>query len=356
VITLSERDVEAIVLGGGFFGGGGGGEVSEGLRVGRLVLELGDLRIVGLDEVPGDCYIATASLVGAPAMGGYVKPYHMLRSTELFVEALGRELCGLISSEVGGLTVTNGWVQAALLGIPIVDAPADGRAHPTGVMGSMGLHRLRDYVSIQAAVGGRKEAGNYVEIVARGSLQALDRIVREASVRAGGMVAVTRNPVTRDYLRENAAVGALSLTLRVGYAMLERRGDAVEMSSKVAELLGGRVVDVGVVEDVRLESRGGYDVGDVVIRGRTSTYRVVFWNEYMSLEDRGGNLLALFPDLIVTVSTRTSTPVTSATIRRGDEVVLVTVPRDRVLLGSGVKDPEVLKQVSEVVGMVPRRW
>jgi DUF917 family protein len=180
----------------------------------------------------------------------------MLRSTELFVEALGRELCGLISSEVGGLTVTNGWVQAALLGIPIVDAPADGRAHPTGVMGSMGLHRLRDYVSIQAAVGGRKEAGNYVEIVARGSLQALDRIVREASVRAGGMVAVTRNPVTRDYLRENAAVGALSLALRVGYAMLERRGDAVEMSSKVAELLGGRVVDVGVVEDVRLESRG----------------------------------------------------------------------------------------------------
>jgi DUF917 family protein len=52
VITLSERDVEAIVLGGGFFGGGGGGEVSEGLRIGRLVLELGDLRIVGLDEVP----------------------------------------------------------------------------------------------------------------------------------------------------------------------------------------------------------------------------------------------------------------------------------------------------------------
>ena len=53
MITLSERDVEAIVLGGGFFGGGGGGEVSVGLRVGRLVLELGDLRIVGLDEVPG---------------------------------------------------------------------------------------------------------------------------------------------------------------------------------------------------------------------------------------------------------------------------------------------------------------
>ena len=356
MLALSKRDVEAIVLGGGFFGGGGGGEVSEGLRVGKLVLSLGDLRIASLDEVPEGCYIATASLVGAPAMGGYVKPYHMLRSTELFVEALGRELCGLIPSELGGLTVTNGWVQAALLGVPIVDAPADGRAHPTGVMGSMGLHKLRDYVSIQAAVGGSREAGNYVELVARGSLQALDRIVREASVRAGGMVAVTRNPVTRDYLRGNAAVGALSLALRVGYAMLENKENAVEMCEKVVELLGGRVVDVGTVEDVKLESRGGYDVGDVVIRGRENAYRVVFWNEYMSLEDRGGNVLAVFPDLIVTVDLRTSTPVTSAAIRRGEEVVLVTVPRDRILLGSGVRDPDVLKQVSEVVGMVPRRW
>jgi len=138
--------------------------------------------------------------------------------------------------------------------------------------------------------------------------------------------------------------------------MLENRGDAVEMCEKVVELLGGRVVDVGTVEDVKLESRGGYDVGDVVIRGRENAYRVVFWNEYMSLEDRAGKVLAVFPDLIVTVDLRTSTPVTSAAIRRGEEVVLVTVPRDRILLGSGVRDPDVLKQVSEVVGMVPRRW
>jgi len=138
--------------------------------------------------------------------------------------------------------------------------------------------------------------------------------------------------------------------------MLENRGDAVEMCEKVVELLGGRVVDVGTVEDVKLESRGGYDVGDVVIRGRSNVYRVVFWNEYMSLEDRAGNVLAVFPDLIVTVDLRTSTPVTSAATRRGMEVVLVTVPRDRILLGSGVRDPDVLKQVSEVVGMVPRRW
>lgn len=356
MIKLSEKDIEAIILGGGFFGGGGGGEVAEGLKMTQLVLNLGDLYIASIDEVPEKCYIATASLVGAPSMRGYVKPYHMIRSTQLFINSLGEELCGLISSEVGGLTVTNGWVQAALLGIPVIDAPADGRAHPTGVMGSMGLHKLRDYVSLQAAVGGSKESGTYVELVVRGSLQAVDRIVREASVRAGGMVAVTRNPVTREYVKQNAAVGALTLALKVGQIMVERRGDPIEMSEAVAKFLGGRVVDVGIVEDVRLESRGGYDIGDIVIRGKSNTYRIVFWNEYMMLENRSRNTLALFPDLITTINAKTGTPVTSAEVRKGDELVIVAVPRDRILLGSGVKDPDALKQVQEVISMLPPRW
>jgi len=41
---------------------------------------------------------------------------------------------------------------------------------------------------------------------------------------------------------------------------------------------------------------------------------------------------------------------TSAEVKEGDKVVIATVPKDLLLLGSGVKDPEVLKQVEEVVG------
>jgi DUF917 family protein len=356
MIKLSEKDVEAIILGGAFFGGGGGGEVAEGLKIARLALDLGDLYISSIDDVPDNCYIATASLVGAPSMRGYVKPYHMVKSTQLFIDALGEKLCGLISSEVGGLTVTNGWVQAALLNIPVIDAPADGRAHPTGVMGSMGLHKLRDYISLQTAVGGSKEAGTYVELVVRGNLQVVDKVVREASARAGGIVAVTRNPVTREYIKQNAAVGALTLTLKTGQIMIEKKSDPIEMSEAVAKFLGGRIVDIGVVEDVRLESRGGYDVGDIIIRGRNSMYRSVFWNEYMMLEDRNRNVLALFPDLITTINTKTGIPVTSAEVKKGDELIIVTVLKDRILLGSGVKDPDVLKQVQEVIGMLTSRW
>ena len=356
MIKLSEKDVEAIILGGGFFGGGGGGEVAEGLKTAQLVLSLGDLYIASIDEVPERCYIVTASLVGAPSMRGCVKPYHMIRSAQLFMNSLDEKLCGLISSEVGGLTVTNGWVQATMLGIPVIDAPADGRAHPTGVMGSMGLHKLRDYVSLQTAVGGNKEAGTYVELVVRGSLQTVDRIVREASVRGGGMVAVARNSVTKEYIKQNAAVGALTLTLKVGQIMLEKKSSPIEMSEAAAKFLGGSVVDVGIVEDVRLESKGGYDVGDIVIRGMNNIYRIIFWNEYMLLEDGNRNVLALFPDLITTVNAKTGIPITSAEVRKGDELITVAVPKDRIPLGRGVKDPDALKQVQEVIGKLTPRW
>lgn len=351
-IKVDEKLAEAAVLGGSFFGGGGGGDLRTGLLSAKLAVELGDLYIVSVDEVPEGSHVVTASLVGAPAAKErYVKPSHMVRSAELLRDYGGVCLGGFISSENGGASTANGWVPAAALGIPVVDAPADGRAHPTGVMGSMGLHKVRDYVSVQAAVGGNREAGTYVEVVARGSLARVDRLIREASVQAGGMVAVTRNPVSPSYLRENAAVGALSKAIEVGRIMQRRYGDAEGVAHEVIKYLGGgSIVDRGIVDDVSLETRGGYDVGRVLVRGVVKSYVITFWNEYMTLEDSEGSRLATFPDLIVTLSASTSLPLTSAEIKVGDEVIVVVTPKELIPLGAGVKDPEILKQVEDVVG------
>ncbi|MCX8184558.1 MAG: DUF917 family protein [Sulfolobales archaeon] len=351
-IKIDEKVAEAAILGGSFFGGGGGGDIKTGLMTAKLAVELGDLYIVDLDELPSESLVVTASLVGAPAAKEkYVKPTHMVRSAELLRDRAKVCISGFISSENGGASTANGWIPAAVLNIPVVDAPADGRAHPTGVMGSMGLHRVKDYLSIQAAVGGSREAGTYVELVAAGSLARVDRLVREASVQAGGMVAVTRNPVNPEYLKENAAVGGLSKAMEVGKIMQKHYGDAEAIAFSVIEYLGGgQVVDKGTVESVFLETRGGYDIGRIVIRGESKYFEVLFWNEYMTLEEIGGARLATFPDLIVTLNTETSLPLTSAEIKIGDKVVLMMVPKDLVPLGAGVKDPEIIKQVEVVVG------
>lgn len=43
---------------------------------------------------------------------------------------------------------------SAMAGIPVVDAPCNGRAHPLALIGSLGLHRFPKHRTWTAAVGG----------------------------------------------------------------------------------------------------------------------------------------------------------------------------------------------------------
>jgi DUF917 family protein len=87
----------------------------------------------------------------------------------------GREkkLAGIIPNENGAGFGVNGWIQAAALNLPMVDAPANGRAHPTGLMGAMGLHRQINYHSIQSAVGGNPDLDLYLEMTCQGIVKQL---------------------------------------------------------------------------------------------------------------------------------------------------------------------------------------
>ncbi|ALM74056.1 DUF917 domain-containing protein [Thermococcus barophilus] len=350
-IKVDENIAELAVLGGAFFGGGGGGDLKLGMEHAKLAVKLGDVVIVDVDSVPRDELIVTASMVGAPAAKEkYLTPSHMIKSTELMINVGKVEIGGIISSENGGYSTINGWIQAAVLGIPIVDAPADGRAHPTGVMGSMGLHKLPDYISIQTAVGGNKEKGRYVEVFVKGSLERTAKIIREAAVQAGGLVAVTRNPVSPEYVKRNAAVGAISKAIEVGRIIQKYMTEPREMIHRLADYLGGRVIDFGKVKEVKLETKGGFDIGSLFISTNSGRkYEIQFWNEYMVLK-KNDKKLGMFPDLIVTIDLKRGLPLTSAEIKNGDDVGILVVPKEKLILGAGVKDPNVLKIVEQVVG------
>ena len=148
------------VIGGSFYGGGGGGAPAKGMEAGEAALLVGDVILVDIDDVPDDAVLLTMSAVGAPAAkDAYVKPYHYLKAVELLMERYDGKLYGFITNECGGAATVNGWIQAAAFGLPVVDAPCNGRAHPTGVMGSMGLHSVPGYVSLQpTGVGGDPSA------------------------------------------------------------------------------------------------------------------------------------------------------------------------------------------------------
>lgn len=346
MIAVDREAVQAAAYGGALLGGGGGGSISEGLQLGQLAIEVGRPRLVDLDELDDEAILVTVSAVGAPsARDQYLEPIHYVQALQLLIEHLDEPVAGLITNENGGLATLNGWFQSALTGIPVVDAPCNGRAHPTGAMGSMGLDEVHDYVSRQAAVGGDPSAHRHVRLYTEGSLDSAARLVRQTAVEAGGLVAVARNPVTVAYAREKAAPGALRQAIEIGRALLAAE-NPLDAAQAACDLLGGEVVCQASVQRITLQTKGGFDVGQIDLRGG---YELTFWNEYMSLE-RQGQRLATFPDLIATLSTDEIRPLTSAEIRDGQEVFLIQVPTEKLRLGAGMRRPELFQIAEEAVG------
>ena len=341
-MDIARRDVEAAVIGGAILGGGGGGWIEEGTALGRLAIEKGFSEILSIDDIPETATLLTVSAVGAPSAGAsLLRPEYYVRAVELFMEKSAIKVGGLISSEIGALGVVNGWLQSAALHIPAIDAPCNGRAHPLGLMGSMGLAQKSDYISSQTAVGGSLERGNRVESFFAGPLSEVSKEVRESAVRAGGMVAVARNPVPCSYVKENGAPGAVRMALDLGQRFLEK--------TDIVSFLGGKLIGKGIVEKSELKMEAGLDIGKVDLRAGAGIYELTFWNEYMTLE-RAGKRIATFPDLIMTFDAQTSRPLTSAELKEGHEVSVIVVPAQKLILGAGVKDPGLLRIVEKTIG------
>lgn len=344
---LSQEDVNAAVAGGSVFAAGGGGWVDHGYLVGKTAASYGEPKLVQLDELPEDATIVTVTAIGAPAARDWkMRPRDYVRALQLVMEELDEPVVGTITAQNGSSTTLNGWVQSATLGTLVVDAAGDIRAHPTGKMGSMGLAGEPEYETVMAVAGGDTEAGRYLEVVVHGPVARVSNIMRTAAVESGGFIAAARNPLPISYLREHAAVGAISRALSLGEAMLaaeQNGGDAV--IEAITENLEGRIVACGTVSALKLETRGGFDIGEC----RVNEAEISFVNEYLTVES-SGERIATFPDVITTLSADTGYPVSVAQLREGIEVCVLAVDKEMLPLASGVKDPSVYPEVEEMIG------
>lgn len=323
------------VYGGVLLGGGGGGDLQEGLRILDLALSFkSEIPLLPLSEIHDGAILLTASLVGSPASPDkYVAPDHYRRVYELFQERQSTTIGGIITNEMGAQSSTNGWVLSAMTGLPLIDAPCNGRAHPTGIMGSLGLAEEENYLSVQTAIGGR--GPRELEIYARGSLESASALIRNAATRAGGFVTVLRNPVSADYVKRHAALGALGYSIRIGQTLYRELGDVSAVIEALAAF-GIQFLCQGVVSEKTLKIDGGFDIGTLVIES-SPPVEVTFWNEYMTA-DRGKRRLATFPDLIAVLDSESGLPLTSAAVTKNKKVVLVKLSRENLLLGSSMSN------------------
>ncbi|MGE5560348.1 MAG: DUF917 family protein [Chloroflexota bacterium] len=347
-LRINRAAAEAIVFGGAVLGGGGGGWLEHGLEMARDAIAAEFDTVLDIEDF-ADGLLATASMVGSPAAPErHLEAEDFARSVNLLDSLLdGQRVRGLIASECGAVACINGWYQAARLGLHAVDAPCDGRAHPSAQMGSLGLHLDPAFVSRQSAAGGLRSAGRYVELAVSASLDRASALVRQSAVQAGGLVAVARNPVPAAVVRSGGALGAIRQALAVGQALLA--GAPNTAAARVAESLGGRVVARGAVSEVQLDSRGGFDLGLVRLAAGGQALEVSFYNEYMTL-DGDGERLATFPHLIMLIDPKRARPIISAEVTVGLTVDVIAVPRDRLILGAGLRDEQLMIETGKIIG------
>jgi uncharacterized protein len=344
---LDRQAVEAAVAGGSVLAAGGGGWVEHGYLVGRTAVSYGTPRLATLDEVAGDATIVTVSAIGAPAARDWeMRPSDYVRALRLLSEALEQPVVGTITAQNGSSTTCNGWIQSAVLGTLVIDAAGDGRAHPTGKMGSLGLAADPDYRTVQAAAGGNRSQDRYLEVVTRGTVRHTANVLRTAAVASGGFIAAARNPLPAAYVREHGAVGAISFALRLGEAILAAGPKGPEaVADAITSILGGRILGRGTVRNKHLRTEGGFDIGALEV----AELELGFVNEYMTAEATGERL-ATFPDVITTLSAVDGRPVSIADIRDGDEVAVLAVDKTQVPLGAGVREPSVYPEVEDLLG------
>jgi DUF917 family protein len=313
---------------------------------------------VSIDELDDDDWVATAAAIGAPASttAWEMQGKDYVRAVQLLQDALGEPLKGLIIGQNGKSSTMNAWLPSALLGTKVVDAVGDMRAHPTGDMGSIGLAGSPEPM-IQTAAGGNRAENRYIELTVRGATAKVSPILRTAGDMSGGFIASCRNPVRASYVRDNAALGGISLALRLGEAILaaEPKG-ATAVIDAICKDTGGSILGSGKITAKNVVyTPEAFDIGTLTIGEGDRAITLHVMNEYMAIVDANGKRLATFPDIIATLSDEAE-PMSVGHLEVGMNVHLFHVPKTIIPLASSVKDPAVYPSVERAMGIEIARY
>jgi DUF917 family protein len=350
---LMADDIEAGLVGGLFLSAGGSGRnaVEKNRGLGRMALDYGGVRLVGLDELDPDATVITATAVGAPGFANWaIRPRDAINAARRLVSQLDKPPAGVICGHVPGF---NAWLVAAALGLDYVDAASNGRGHPTVKMGGMGLASRLDMSITQVASSGSKAENSEFAVSVEGDIVRTSNVMRQAAVANGGLIYAARGPLTAGFIQENGAAGAITFQLELGRAMLAANG--TDRVRATVDFLGGELLVDGEVTQNTVTYGGGFDLGQMVVRGEKGEAVLGVYNEFMTA-DIGGKRIATFPDMIGILDPATGDVVSISESKPGNRVAVIIAHRSRFPVGKGALDPAVFPEVEKAMGVDMRSY
>lgn len=371
-MIIDKEYAERLSHGSQILGFGGGGSAEEGLLMCEAAFEIAEknghsIELISIEELaarhPKGGKIVTISGVGSPAADtAYTPSDYYPRLMELLEKEGYRDIIGFISCEIGASSSFEPFLPAAMLGVPVIDAPCDGRAHPLGLMGALTLEK-RGFSVLQVCVGGRKgsegtraedkNAGQYVELSVRGSVESASALVRNAASAAGGAVSVARNPADLSWIEDNGAKGAYAQAEEIGTLWKQLIAQDVSLKKAaltLADCLHGKMLGIGVLKQYSCITENVLDHGEIQIRSADAqTFTLTFFNEYMTLEEDSARRYT-FPDGIVIIGEDLkiySSAVLSA--MKGSTFAVVATNHDNLIIPPALRNRSHYLTVEEVI-------
>ncbi|MGH9336732.1 MAG: DUF917 domain-containing protein, partial [Vicinamibacteria bacterium] len=222
------------------------------------------------------------------------------------------------------------FLAAAVLGRPVVDADAMGRAFPEAQMTSFAIGGLRPYPLTLADI-----RDNDVIIARAASWKWMERLSRKACTEVGSVAATCKAPRTGREVKEWGILYTTTKAIRLGNVVRDarrRHGDPVDA---LLEAEGGKALFRGKVKDVQRRTTEGFLRGYAEVEGldsdRGTVFRLEFQNEF-AIGARDGEVVVTVPDIISVLDSLSGEAVGTETLRYGQRVTVVVLPAPPLLL------------------------
>jgi DUF917 family protein len=342
-LTLTPDDIHPLLEGLAIMGTGGGGNPSWG----RMILEQ-DVRmgrtwnVISPEDVPDDATVVSGGIMGSvktlEAIGfdnvlqEWETSFPLLDVTRVMAGLLKRPIDAIVPFEAGGLNTPVIMSLGARAGIPVIDGDALGRSAPETNMTSFIGHGIN--IPPMPLID---HYGNVVIVQEADAPTYPDEIGRFVVSKGGGMGANNHYPMTGAQLKRAVIPHSISQALELGRSVWAARQQGSDPVDAIAGRLGSRYQFRGTVTSLREEEHLGFYFTTVTLDGQGRQAELVIKNETMLLREQG-EVVCMFPDMVVMLEPGTGRGVMSIELHTGLELVLLARPCHPRLQAAALSD------------------
>ncbi len=326
---LEPDELDSLATGAWILGSGGGGSPYDGLLNLRLLYDRGiRVDLMQADELADDENVVVVSTMGAPLVGQerLADPELSATPVRALEKYLGMQFRAVMPVEIGGGNGIEPFLVAAVMGIPVVDADAMGRAFPEAQMTSFAIH---DLAMFPLALGDIRN--NAVIVTQAESWLWMERISRAVCTALGSTAPTAKAPRTGREIRECGILNSVTRALEIGKAVRDARRRHEKPAAALADAEGGRIVFTGKVIDVNRRTTEGFLRGVTTLRdSENGVFEVEFQNEYL-VGRRDREPVVMTPDIICLMDQESGEAVGTETLRYGQRIDVVALPAPGIL-------------------------